>query len=102
MLSLEDEGSQARPKIDAEIVKAIAKDGAEVIALGCAGMAALARSLSMTYGVPVIDAVGCAVILAEGLARLGLATSKRGAYAAPWPKTYTGLRTGFAADRTRA
>lgn len=60
--------------------------GAEVIVLGCAGMTSIRADLSDRLGVPVIDAVEAAVGLAETLVRLGLTTSKRGAYAAPRPK----------------
>ena len=42
----------------------------------------------------MIDGVGAAVALVEALARLGLATSKRGGYAAPLPKRIAGFRVG--------
>ena len=64
--------------------------------LGCAGMADLARRLSEEFGVPVIDGVSAAVKQAEALAALGLFTSKRGAYAAPSPKRYSGATASFA------
>jgi hypothetical protein len=40
-------------------------------------MTDLARDLERAVGVPVLDGVACAVALAEGVARLGLRTSKR-------------------------
>ena len=43
VLALEDEASDARARIDAEIARALAEDRAEAIVLGCAGMAKLAR-----------------------------------------------------------
>ena len=52
------------------------------IVLGCAGMAALAGQLTREVERPVIDGVGAAVVLAEGLARLGHATSRSGG----WPR----------------
>ena len=70
----------------AEIRRAMEQDGAESIVLGCAGMADLARSLGEEMGLPVVDGVTAAVKLAEGLAALGLRTSKAGGYAAPLPK----------------
>lgn len=91
VLALEDPTSDARARIDAEIVAALRKDRCEAIVLGCAGMADLANTLSRTHGVPVLDGVACAVKLAEGLAALGLRTSKRGAYAAPGAKRYAGI-----------
>ncbi len=90
VLALEDEGSDARARIDAEIARALADDRAEAIVLGCAGMAKLVRELSAAHGCPVIDGVGAAVKLGEMLASLGLKTSKRGGYERGTPKTVTG------------
>ena len=95
VLDLEKPGSDARARISAEIDKAIAEDGAEAIVLGCAGMADLAAALSAHHGVPVVDGVGCAVRLAESLVGLGLRTAKRGGYAFPRAKGYTGLFAPF-------
>jgi len=39
---------------------------------------------------PVVDGVTAAVVMIEGLARLGLATSKLGGYAFPLPKRIAG------------
>jgi len=86
VLALEDETSDARARIDAEIARALVEDRAEAIVLGCAGMARLARDLSARHGCPVIDGVGAAVKLAEMLVVLDLRTSKRGGYEAPPPK----------------
>ncbi len=44
---------------------------------------------------PVIDGVAAAVVLAEGLAALGLKTSKRGGYAKPLAKDYSGIFAPF-------
>lgn len=96
VLSLEDPNSGARDRLRNEIVRAIAEDNAEAIVLGCAGMADLARILSREFGLPVIDGVGAAVKQAEALVALGLSTSKRGAYAAPVAKPYSGALAGFA------
>jgi allantoin racemase len=90
VLALEDPGSGARAKLSAEIERAKAEEGAEAIVLGCAGMAELAASLARQHALPVIDGVAAAVKLAEALVALGHATSKRGPYAAPIPKAFTG------------
>jgi allantoin racemase len=90
VLALEDEASDARARIDAEIVRALAEDRAEAIVLGCAGMAKLARDLAAKHGCPVIDGVGVAVKLVEMLATLGLKTSKRSGYEEAGPKALTG------------
>ena len=95
VLELEDPRSGARAKIIREIERALGEDRAEAIVLGCAGMADLARDLSREVGVPVLDGVACAITLAEGLARLGLRTSKRGGYAAPLVKGYAGGMAAF-------
>jgi len=90
VLDLELPGSDARRKVSAEIARAVSEDGAEAIVLGCAGMADLARALSLEHGVPVLDGVACAVRLAEATAALGLRTSKVGGYAAPLAKQFAG------------
>lgn len=95
VLDLEKPGSGAREKLEAEIAVALDK-GAEAIVLGCAGMADLAHALSRKYGVPVVDGVAAAVKQAEALAGLKLTTSRRGSYAAPGVKAYSGLLEQFA------
>ncbi|KAA5606363.1 aspartate/glutamate racemase family protein [Roseospira marina] len=96
VLDLEIPGSAAEDRIAGEIDRAIADDRAEAIVLGCAGMADLAGRLSARAGVPVIDGVAAGVKLLEGLAGLGLRTSKAGPYAPPRPKQYAGALAAFA------
>ncbi|WES63548.1 aspartate/glutamate racemase family protein [Microbacter sp. GSS18] len=55
--------------------------GADAIVLGCAGFAGLDRALEERLGVPVLDGVASAVVLAESLVRLGKTTSKKGPFA---------------------
>ncbi|MGR9157597.1 aspartate/glutamate racemase family protein [Rhizobium leguminosarum] len=95
VLELEDPASGAIGKLRAEIERALSEDGAEAIVLGCAGMTDLARELQEIYGVPVVDGVAAAVKQAEALVSLGLCTSKRGSYATPLPKPFTGAMSGF-------
>jgi len=95
VLALDDPASGAREKLSAEIERAKAQDAADAIVLGCAGMAALAASLAREHGLPVIDGVAAAVKLAEALVALGYATSKRGPYARPLPKTFAGAFAGM-------
>ena len=71
------------------------EDRAEAIVLGCAGMAKLARDLSIKHQCPVIDGVGAAVKLGEMLSVLGLKTSKRGGYQSGTPKMLTGPLAGL-------
>ena len=95
VLDLEKPGSGAEEKLEAEISRALDK-GAEAIVLGCAGMADLTLKLSRKFGVPVVDGVAAAVKQAEALAGLKLTTSRRGSYAQPAAKNYTGLLAPFA------
>lgn len=91
VLALEEAGSEACDRISAEIARAVVEDRAEAIVLGCAGMTDLARRLERIHRVPVVDGVAAAVVIAEGLVRLGLATSKVGGWASPLAKSYGGL-----------
>jgi len=71
--------------------QAIEEDEAEVICLGCAGMAGLDKELQQELGVPVLDGVVCALKLLEGMLDYGVKTSKRRAYAQPGYKPQVGL-----------
>ena len=59
---------------------AVLEDGAEVILLGCAGMAGLEETVARTAEVPVVDSVRAGVIMVAALARSGARTSKRNLY----------------------
>ncbi|MCM4081330.1 aspartate/glutamate racemase family protein [Paractinoplanes hotanensis] len=74
---------------------ALDRDDSDVIVLGCAGMADLCARASAELGVPVIDGVAAATVLVQSLVALGVRTSKRGEYAPPPAKPYTGPLTGF-------
>ncbi|MDO9414682.1 aspartate/glutamate racemase family protein [Pararhizobium sp.] len=95
VLELEDENSGAIGKLRHQIDLALTEDGAEAIVLGCAGMADLAFALQEEYGVPVIDGVSAAVKQAEALIAQRLSTSKRGSYATPLAKSYSGAMAVF-------
>ncbi len=75
---------------------AIEHDGAEVICLGCAGMAGLDKQLEEELGVPVVDGVTASLKLLEGLVGYGVRTSKRLAYARPKRKDILDLPPIFA------
>lgn len=60
--------------------RAIEQDGAEVLVLGCAGMGHITKKMEETLQVPVLDGVVCALIIASGLVKAGLTTSKRCRY----------------------
>ena len=87
VLDLEANSENARERIKTEIVKAIEIDKAEAIVLGCAGMTDFTDTLSAELGLPVIDGVGAAIVLAESLVRLDIKTSRLGGYAPPRNKS---------------
>jgi len=62
---------------------AVEEDRAEVIVLGCAGMTGLDKRMQKELGVPVLDGVVCGLILASGLAKYGVSTSKARKYHPP-------------------
>ena len=90
VLQLEENPDVAVKAIIAEAEQAVREDKAEVICLGCGGMAGLDEAVHQATGVPVVDGVTAAVKLAEGLVGLGLSTSKVRTYAAPRPKRING------------
>ena len=99
VLDLEDPASGARDQLRAEVRRALDEDGCEAIVLGCAGMVDMARALCDEFAVPVVEGVTAAVKIVEGLAVLGVATSKRGGYASPRPKTYKGAFVRYGPPR---
>ncbi|MBP2703971.1 Asp/Glu/hydantoin racemase [Microbispora sp. RL4-1S] len=85
-LEVDDDPAAAMEEIVAEAGRAVRDDHAEVICLGCGGMAGLDEAITARLGVPVVDGVAAGVRLAEAVAGLGLRTSKVCTYAAPDPK----------------
>ena len=80
---------------------AVERDGADVICLGCAGMAGLDEIVAAALGVPVVDGVVAALKILEGLVAAGLRTSKRLAYARPQVKALDNLDPIFARPYVR-
>lgn len=81
-------GFQERPKqevlrIMGQVGKELVADGADVILLGCAGMADMKSAVEEAVGdeVQVIDGVVAGVHHLIGLCRMGSQTAKKGAYA---------------------
>ena len=64
---------------------AMERDNAEVLVLGCAGLVGLDKTLMEKVPAPVLDGVKCALVLAEGFARMGVTTSKVGRYFGKMP-----------------
>ena len=96
VLELEEDPLAAMEAIVRQAELAIREDKAEVICLGCGGMAGLDEQIRQRTGVPVVDGVTAAVTLAEALVRLGLSTSKVRTYAPPRPKSIIGWPGRFA------
>jgi len=72
----------------AEAREAVETDGADVIVLGCGGLAEFPERLQSEIGVPVIDGGKFALKLAEDLVKLKLSQSKKA-----FPKPYAKKRT---------
>jgi allantoin racemase len=83
-------------RLAAEAKAAVEEDGAEVILLGCAGMAGLQESVAVAAGVPVVDAVWAGVVMTGALARAGARTSKRNRYRPVDPRPGTRVPPGLA------
>ncbi|MGF1552676.1 MAG: aspartate/glutamate racemase family protein [Paracoccaceae bacterium] len=83
VLEIAARSKAALDAIRREAEAAVETDGADVLVLGCAGMAWLAERLSEETGVPVVEGIAAGVGLAATLVGLGLSTSKRGGYAPP-------------------
>ena len=88
---LDDDPAAATSAIIEAARRCVEEDHAEVVVLGCGGMAGLDARVAAAVGVPVVDGVAAAVAVAESLVRLGLRTSTRGSTAPPdlsattWP-----------------
>jgi len=70
------EGLSLEDKILHAADLAVEEDHAEVIVLGCAGMTGLDKRLQAKLGVPVLDGVVCALVIASGLVNYGVSTSR--------------------------
>ncbi|MGN6035178.1 aspartate/glutamate racemase family protein [Brevibacterium casei] len=90
VLDLEADPDRAVDAIAGEAAEAVDRDRAEVIVLGCGGMADLAEVIVDRCSVPVVDGVAAAVRLAESLVGLGLSTSKVRTFSPARPKRMTG------------
>jgi allantoin racemase len=71
-----------------EVAKQAVEDGAEVILLGCAGMAGYAPEIERKLRVKVLDPAAVALKIAEAMVDLGLVHSKRGLFATPPEKSF--------------
>ncbi|MFK0314356.1 aspartate/glutamate racemase family protein [Pseudomonas sp. NPDC090233] len=95
VLELEEDPQRAVEAIVEQAERAVRDDKAEVICLGCGGMAGLDEQIRQRTGVPVVDGVSAAVTIAESLVRMGLSTSKVRTYATPRVKKVVGWPMQF-------
>ncbi|MEU2366734.1 aspartate/glutamate racemase family protein [Streptomyces noursei] len=81
-----EEDPERTVEVILQTARAVVRDGAEVICLGCGGMAGLQERVAAELGVPVVDGVAAAVKFAEAVVGLGLTTSAQRSFAPPCPK----------------
>ncbi len=60
-----------------ESMKAVEEDGADIIVLGCTGLAGIAEQIELKIGVPVIDPALSALKMLEALVRMNLKHSRK-------------------------
>jgi allantoin racemase len=77
---LEDDSAGDQERYLQAARRAVQEDGAEVIVLGCAGMTGLDKAIQERLGIPALDGVVCALILAFGLVKYGVSTSRAGKF----------------------
>ena len=80
---IEADEQRARRQILRVAEEAAREDGAEVIVLGCAGMAGYAEGIREKLGLEVIDPTSVALKVTEALVKAGVRHSKAGLYARP-------------------
>ncbi|MGC2940275.1 MULTISPECIES: aspartate/glutamate racemase family protein [unclassified Brevibacterium] len=102
VLELEEDPRAAIDAIADQAAEAVEQDRAEVIVLGCGGMAELGETITERCCVPVVDGVAAAVRLAESLVGLGLSTSKVRTYAPAREKKLSGWPLGQSATAESA
>jgi allantoin racemase len=71
-----------------EVARQAIEDGAEVIILGCAGMAGYAPELESKLNIKVLDPAAVALKIAEAMADLRLSQSKIGLFSTPPQKVF--------------
>ena len=88
VLEMDAHPERAKARILELSRRAVEKDGAEVIILGCAGLAGYSEDIERELGVVVLDPTSVALKIAEAIVDLGLRHSKVGRFARPPAKEY--------------
>ncbi|MBS3787866.1 aspartate/glutamate racemase family protein [Candidatus Bipolaricaulota bacterium] len=86
----DEEPERAQERIFEVAKKAIEEDGAEVFALGCAGMAGYAEPVEEKLGTVVLDPSSVALKITESIVDANLNQSKVGLFATPPEKEFKG------------
>ncbi len=79
-LELESDRERFQGLLYTQATACVEHDGAELVVLGCTGMAFAAGRLAGRVGFPVIEPMAATVKMAELIAGLRLTTSRRGLY----------------------
>lgn len=80
-LELDSDPERFHEVLFEQATASVERDGADVVVLGCTGMAYAAGRLADRVGFPVIEPMAVTVKMAELVAGLRLSTSSRGLYA---------------------
>jgi len=83
VLDLEENADKTVEEITAAAKRAIEQDGAEVIILGCTGMAPLAQKIRKQLNVPLIEPAAATLKMVETLVKLGLRHNRGRLYLTP-------------------
>jgi allantoin racemase len=83
VLEMDSNPQKAKEKIIELARKAVKEDRAEVIILGCAGLAGYSEDIERELGVVVLDPSSVALKVAEAMVDLGLHHSKVGRFSFP-------------------
>lgn len=83
VLDMDANPEKAKARILELARTAVQEDGAEVIVLGCAGLAGYAEDIERELGAIVLDPTSVAFKIAEAIVDLGLRHSKVGRFAKP-------------------
>lgn len=82
-------------RVAALLAAAIERDGLEAVILAGAALAGLVPRIQARLPVPAVDGIASAVVLAEGLVRLGYPKSAAGSYAKVPGRELVGLAPAF-------
>ena len=86
VLEMDSNSIEAKKRILELGKRAIEEDGAEVLILGCAGLAGYAEDIERDLGIVVLDPTSVTLKIAEAMVDAGLRHSKVARFSRPRPK----------------